>query len=233
MVAMWIPPQNVLDTGNALQGGFAYVPGSLTSPSDPRVQREPGDGTKALAEWIKRRWSLTQAGTRRGSSMSSPAQRPDGTWRRRDLHEDGRGIDAMIGRDKAKGYEIANAVALFAERLGVQYIIFDGFEWSVSMRGPAWERMSTSADRAALGRAPDPHEDHVHIELTPDGARDGARMAETLRAMDAALASGTVSSIRPSAPTGTSTSMRKVLVILAVVVGLVLAVRALWLRYAR
>lgn len=194
---MWTPPPNVIEAGNAWQGVVPYVPGSMTSPSDPRVQREPGEGTKALAQWLQARWGLTQAGTRRGSSMSSPAQRADGTWRRRDLHEDGRAIDAMTGRNKAKGYEIANLMALFAYRLGVQYLLFDGYEWSVARIGPAWERMSTSEDRAALGRAPDLHEDHVHIELTEQMSRDGDRMraaiAEIERALDAA---GSIDRIR-------------------------------------
>lgn len=185
---MWTPPPNVIDAGNAWQGIVPYTPGSMTSPTDPRVQREPGEGTKALAQWLQARWALTQAGTRRGSSMSSPAQRADGTWRRRDLHEDGRAIDAMTGRNKSKGYEIANTMALFADILGVQYLLFDGYEWSVARIGPAWEQMSTSQDREALGRAPDLHEDHVHIELTEDMARDGARMRAAIAEIERALA---------------------------------------------
>lgn len=194
---MWNPPANVVDAGNAWQGIVPYTPGSMTSPSDPRVQREPGEGTKALAQWLQARWGLTQAGTRRGSSMSSPARRADGTWRRRDLHEDGRAVDAMTGRNKAKGYEIANLMALFADRLGVQYLLFDGYEWSVARIGPAWERMDASQDRATLGRARDLHEDHVHIELTERMAADGDAMRSVIAEIERSLSAvGSIDRIR-------------------------------------
>lgn len=232
---MWTPPPNVIAVGNALQGTILHSPGSMTSPESPRVQLEPGDGTKALAQWLQTRWGLTQAGTRRGSSMSSPAQRPDGTWRRRDLHEDGRAIDAMTGRAKTKGEEIADLVALFADRLGVQYVVFDGYEWSATRTGPAWERVQESADRAAWGREVDMHEDHVHIELTAAAARDGDRMRAAIAEIERAMAaSGNVSQIRRSfAPTVRASedgpSLAVLLVVIAIVAAIALAVRR-WRR---
>lgn len=222
---MWTPPANVTQVGIALQGSAAYEPGSLTSPSDPRVQREPGEGTQVLAQWIKARWGLSQAGTRRGSSMSSPAQRADGTWRRRDLHEDGRAIDAMIGRDRAKGAQIANVMILFADKLGVQYLVFDGLEWSVARIGPAWEPIAGSQDRASMGRGVDLHEDHVHIELFSSAARDGQRMRAVLAEIDRALASAPLEAVRRASvqPTSSAPPVPALLIVVALLAALALA----------
>jgi hypothetical protein len=228
---MWTPPANVTQAGIALQGSAAYEPGSFTSPSDPQVQREPGEGTKVLAQWIKTRWGLTQAGARRSSSMSSPAQRADGTWRRRDLHEDGRAIDAMTGRDRAKGAQIANVMILFADKLGVQYLVFDGLEWSVARIGPAWEPIRGSRDRATLGRGADLHEDHVHIELFSSAARDGQRMRAVLVEIDRALANSPLETVRRGLNQQRSgpSPVPALLIVFALVVGVALAVR-FWRR---
>jgi len=152
-------------------------------PGDETIQLPVQPGTRALASWIKSRWSLSSVGTVRAASMSSPARRADGSWRRRDQHEEGRALDAMTS-NAAVGTEIAETIALWARELGVQYIAWRGREWCVSTIGPAWEAISDSKDRAALGRAVNAHNDHVHIELTPEGAANVDAISRVIAAID-------------------------------------------------
>lgn len=176
----WEPSPEARMVGESLQGAYAYERGSMTSPTSSVVQRSPGAGTRALASFIRDRWSLSSAGMQRAASMSSSAQRADGSWRRRDLHEDGRAIDAMIGTDRAKGAAIADWCIINAANIGLQYLVFDGVDWCVSTVGAAFEPVPTSQDRAAWGRAVDYHRDHVHIELTSAMAADGDAMRAAL-----------------------------------------------------
>lgn len=198
---MWTPTPETRERGIEAQGAFPLTPGSMTSPSDPIVQRAPGAGTVALATWIKERWGLSSVGMRRGASMSSPAQRADGTWRRRDHHEDGRALDAMTA-NRAAGDSIANFLVAWAVQLGVQYVVWDNYEWSVSLVGDAWEPMASSRDRAAWGRSPNPHSDHVHAELSIEAAADGPRMVAVLAEVErASAAEGAAPPLaRPPAP---------------------------------
>lgn len=106
----------------------------------------------------------------------------------------------MIGTDKQKGYEIANTIVRHAAALGAQYVIFDDYEWSSDSHGPAWELQRTSQDRAAWGRGPNSHADHVHIELTPEAAADGSHMTAVLSAVDQGLSP----SPRPELATSTT-----------------------------
>jgi len=182
-VIRWAPSAEAIEAGNAAQGAIPYVRGATMSATDNVVQLPVQPGTRALADWVRRRWSLAEVGTRRAASMSSPARRADGSYRRRDQHEEGRALDAMTS-DAAKGAAIAETMVLHAAHLGVQYVVWSGLEWCSSSIGPAWELVSDSQDRAALGRAVNNHTDHVHIELTPAMAADGEAMRRALDAID-------------------------------------------------
>ncbi|MQM29754.1 MAG: hypothetical protein CRU78_04065 [Candidatus Accumulibacter phosphatis] len=81
------------------------------------------------------------------------------------VHGTGRALDIMIptlgGRaNSAIGDPIANWLVRNAAAIGVQYIIWNRMRWSGS-RTP----------RVARYRGPNPHIDHVHVELNDDGAR--------------------------------------------------------------
>jgi hypothetical protein len=81
------------------------------------------------------------------------------------MHGTGRAIDLFIpqsgGRaDNDRGDPIANWLVQHAEEIGVQFIIWDQTKWNGSYSG---------AKDASYG-GPNPHTDHLHIELTSDGA---------------------------------------------------------------
>ncbi len=82
------------------------------------------------------------------------------------VHGTGRAIDIMIPTvggtaDNARGDLIANFLVENAENMGVQFIIWDRSSWGASR--------TTSKLRAYTG--PVPHIDHIHVELSPQGAR--------------------------------------------------------------
>ncbi len=84
------------------------------------------------------------------------------------VHGTGRAIDIMISgtANSAVGDPIANYLVQNAEKIGVQYIIWNRNSWNASRSAPNKLR--------AYG-GPNPHTDHVHVELTPAGAQ---RMTE-------------------------------------------------------
>lgn len=175
----WNPPADVRARGERIRGAFPNVQGTpLTSDDPAAVQLPITPGARALREYIATRWNVS-VGAPRGGRARRPPRRDDGTLRRRDVHEEGRALDVMV-RTRALGDEIANWLASNALELGIQYMIWDRLELSSSLVGPAWEPYDTSGDRSAMGRARDPHTDHVHVELSPAFAADGAAMRARL-----------------------------------------------------
>lgn len=82
------------------------------------------------------------------------------------VHGSGRAIDIMIplksgDANNAVGDRIANFLVQNAEAIGVQFVIWDRNSWGASRSSPKL--------RAYGG--PHPHTDHIHVELSPDGAR--------------------------------------------------------------
>ena len=82
------------------------------------------------------------------------------------VHGVGRALDIMIptvgGRaNAAVGDPIANWLVRNAERLGVQYLIWNRTKWNGSRSGVKHGRYG----------GPSPHTDHIHVELNRDGAR--------------------------------------------------------------
>lgn len=81
------------------------------------------------------------------------------------VHGVGRALDIMIrpvggAANSAVGDPIANWLVRNSEAIGVQYIIWNRMRWSGS-RSP----------RVAAYVGPNPHIDHIHVELNLDGAR--------------------------------------------------------------
>lgn len=171
---VWTPPADVRAAGDAAQGTIPVRGGSPVEHDGAATQRPISPAVAALAAWTTGRPGIRSAGTRR-----SPAK-PSTAGRVRDLHEEGRAIDAMIAAPgtaagNAAGDALANLLVLHARELGVQLVIWARGEWSASRIGPAWESYA----------GPEDHRDHVHFEITPDAA---AQTADAMRARLAQLA---------------------------------------------
>lgn len=176
----WTPPADVRAAGERLRGAVPNVQGSqLTSDDVSLVQLPIQPGVRVLQSYLHDRFGVP-VGAPRGASVRKPLRNADGQLRRRDVHEEGRALDVMSERNTALGAQVANWLALNSRALGVQYLIFDRLELSSSLIGPAWEPYATSGDRNQWGRARSPHTDHVHVEISPAFARDGAAMARFL-----------------------------------------------------
>lgn len=81
------------------------------------------------------------------------------------VHGTGRALDLFVPlsggqADNTKGDEVANWLVRNAGAIGVQYIIWDRASWQASLAG--------NKLRGYTG--PHPHHDHIHLELSPDGA---------------------------------------------------------------
>lgn len=118
-------------------------------------QRTPAPSLVALRDVIvKGVRGVTSGG------MVRPSNRRAGVSR--DPHRGGIAVDLMLRDDGTRG-AVGDALASWlvehAEELGVQYVLFSRYEWSASSSGPRWEVYTGT----------DPHLDHVHVELGPDG----------------------------------------------------------------
>ncbi len=76
------------------------------------------------------------------------------------VHGTGRAIDVFIPTtggqaDNTRGDVVANWLVVNAQRLGVQYIIWDRTQWNGSRSG----------DKVSPYGGPHPHHDHLHVEL--------------------------------------------------------------------
>lgn len=175
----WQVPAPIEAWGRSLQGRIPYVGASMLTSDDPNVaQLSVAPGVQELARWLVAKFALSSAGTRRGSAVRAPTRHAQGALRRRDLHEEGRAIDAMTS-NIAKGTQIANLLVRVAPSLGIQYVLWRGLEWGSGRSGGAWE--------VYTGRSP--HTDHVHLEVTTATASDRAAMRAALAQLDADITS--------------------------------------------
>lgn len=154
--ARWEPDAFTVARGNALQGVVPYAPGTEIAVDGEATQKAIPESVAAFAQWITTWPGIRSAGTRR-----SPAK-PSTAGRRRDLHEEGRAVDAMIAAPNTpEGNAAGDALSAFlvqnADRLGVQGLIWRRREWYASRSGAAWEAYDGG----------DPHTSHPHIELSP------------------------------------------------------------------
>lgn len=174
----WQVPADLTAWGRSLQGRIPYVGASMLTSDDPaQAQLAVAPGVQELARWLVARFGLSSAGTRRGSAVRAPTRSAQGALRRRDLHEEGRAVDAMTS-NIAKGTQIANLLVRVAPQLGIQYVLWRGLEWGSGRSGAAWE--------VYTGRSP--HTDHVHLEVTLAMASPAGPMRTALAALDAEIA---------------------------------------------
>lgn len=173
----WNPPANVVAAGIAAQNRIAYV-GASQILARESIQLPIWPGASVLAAWIVQHFAgVYSVGLRRGSAIQRPAMNADGSLRRRDVHEEGRALDAMI-HSLAAGEAVANWLVLHAQTLGIQLVIWDHVEWSSSSRGAAWQNYTGVS----------PHTDHVHAEVTPAFAESAEKMQLALAQIDASSA---------------------------------------------
>jgi hypothetical protein len=130
------------------------------------------EGARALGEFLSDRYvAIDTVGgyaCRRNTADSS----------RMSVHGTGRALDLMIPKrggaaDSARGDIIANWLVMNAQRIGVQLII-----WNHTV----WRSNGTNTD--AYG-GPNPHIDHIHVELTNVAARKGTPWFATMDDGDA------------------------------------------------
>ncbi len=115
----------------------------------------PEPGTRALLAWLLERYPT-------GRSLGIYNCREVRGSSARSLHSEGRAVDygmpMVNGRGSPTGHEIVRRLGTHGARLGLQALIYDRVIWSA--RSPN--------GRPYKGEAP--HYDHLHIELTRQGA---------------------------------------------------------------
>lgn len=169
MPHVWSPPESVRSAGERATRVAPFLTGPVIAAGEPS-QLEPCPALLELRDYIRARWpAVWQVGLRR-----SPAK-PATAGRTRDPHEGGYAADAMV-RSAALGDAVANFLVVHGEALGLQYVLWSGYEWSRSRSGAIWARYTGS----------NPHTDHVHLEVSATAWRwPRGEMAARLAAIDA------------------------------------------------
>lgn len=154
--ARWEPDAFTRARGDMFQRQIPFQQGTVLAADGETTQKPIPPAVQAFAEWVRTWPGIRSAGTRRSPPKASTA------GRRRDLHEEGRAIDAMIvapntAAGNAAGDALSNFLVQNADRLGLQGVIWRRTEWYTSTIATAWENYAGE----------NPHVDHPHIELSP------------------------------------------------------------------
>jgi hypothetical protein len=184
-VDAWAPDAFTWQRGVVLQGRIPYAAGTTLAADGETTQKPIPPAVQAFGAWLASWPGIRSVGTRR-----SPAK-PSTAGRQRDIHEEGRALDAMIAApNTAEGNAAGDALAAFlvenADRLGVQGVVWRRREWYSSRTGAAWENYAGA----------DGHTSHPHIELSPAVAGEGGD------AMRARIAAVVAAPARPSGGAG-------------------------------
>lgn len=167
----WHPPADLLAAAQA--SPWRGDP----QPSDP-TQQPVGSGVQRLERYVRDRFPVVWRVYDRGPHPDEP-HGPS-------MHYAGRAFDAMIhmagSAPDPRGDEVANWLLAHARELGVQYLIWRGTQWS------------SATGRVSVYPGAEDHFDHVHVDMTEDGAagrlpwppRDGAGWGTVLVAGAAA-----------------------------------------------
>ena len=152
----WVLPDSVRASGEQQFVRYDNPPpwnnGNNCTRSFTAGARELGDHIRATFRGVS-----SIGGYKCRQNTANPAQTS--------VHGTGRAIDIMIspinGRaNSTVGDPIANWLIQNAGRIGIQYIIWNHVQWNGSRTG--------RKDRDYHG--PNPHIDHIHVELNRDGA---------------------------------------------------------------
>lgn len=153
---VWQPSTAAYEAGLANRG--QYFGGSAFREGDV-LQLPPVPYGIELAAFIHRNFAgVSLVGLRRGATVQHPLRDAAGNLRKRDVHEEGRALDVMVST-KSAGNAVANWAVTHARELGIQRVIWDHVRWRLSETADAWMDYT----------GPNPHTDHVHIEVLPLG----------------------------------------------------------------
>lgn len=153
----WTPPPDVLSAGAKQYVGYddagpwkgaAGCGGSLLA------------GTRQLGDYVRANFPGRVSSYGGYSCRQNTANKS-----KTSVHGTGRALDIFVpltgGKaDNTKGDEVANWLVRNAAAIGVQYIIWDRASWQGSLSGNKLQGYT----------GPHPHHDHLHVELTIDGA---------------------------------------------------------------
>lgn len=169
----WMPSLDARVRGNAARGQIPNVQGRRLNAS-ARVQLDIWPGCAVLQRWVWSRWRLEEVGAIRGASRRAPIRRANGTFRRRDVHEEGRALDAMT-YNIAQGSQIADDLVYYCRQLQIQLVIWRGLQW-------------TSTNGFVTYSGNNAHTDHVHFEISPELAASAGGMRAATEQVAADLA---------------------------------------------
>jgi hypothetical protein len=142
--------------------------GTCTHPACLRAH----PGTTELDAYIRARWTYVRAG---GTYTCRRNSNPDASDHL-SVHSVGRAIDLMITpiagqADNTAGDPIANWLIENAEYVGIQRVIWDGWYWN----GERGFSQISDTRRADGSYRTDHHTNHIHVELSVDGAAERTR----------------------------------------------------------
>ena len=181
----WVPPSSVVNRSNGQRVGYDDAPawngGKNCSGTFSAGARDLGNYLVANFGGAKYFQGYNCRKIGNSSKMS--------------LHGTGRAIDVFIPLDRGQadntlGDPVAHWLMENAEAIGIQFIVWDRSSWSPSRSTPKTRQYSGAH----------PHHDHLHIELTKEGA---ARATQWFRNRGATPSPVTP---QPTAPSGSCDS---------------------------
>ena len=155
------PPASVVRAGEreAREAGFDYT-GSPTWRGGHQCSGGFLPGSERLGEFLVEQFD---GASRFAGYNCRPIRGNSSTM---SVHGTGRAVDVFIPTDGRKadndlGDPVANYLIRHASELGIEFFIWDRAKWNIEY----------AEDRPYGGAHP--HHDHLHIELTPEAARNG------------------------------------------------------------
>lgn len=151
----WTMPADVAATANRQRTAYNGAPAWRRSNCSGSFRR----GTRVLSDFLKANFD----GVRSYGGYS--CRQNTANRSKMSVHGTGRAVDLFVplhrgDADNDLGDPVANWLAENAEDLGVQLIIWDRSIWSGSRSSNKFRRYG----------GPHPHHDHLHVELTEEGA---------------------------------------------------------------
>jgi hypothetical protein len=156
-------PGNYAPSADALAAGSEIVPYDDVPAWDGGAHCSGGftDGGRTLSSYLREHFDgISSIG---GYSCRQNTANPA----KMSVHGSGRALDIMIplssgAADNDVGDEIANWLIAHSTEIGVQYLIWDRTQWSGSR----------TSDRVRPYTGPNPHIDHLHVEITLEASRE-------------------------------------------------------------
>lgn len=153
----WRPSPATVQAMDALRTAYTRAPLKRDVPSQysgaTRTQYPIGAGTRILRNYIAEKYGIRTTYMPGRSRPMLPTQRLD-------QHQWGHAIDFMLS-DVPKGTQIAEELVSLGDSIGLQYIVFAGNRFDVGQR---------AGSRFAAYEGTNKHRDHIHMELSTDGA---------------------------------------------------------------